>query len=73
MNTTSEYTYFYISKSIFSYTFVACFFLFFFLSLISPYQRNTIQMLLFELFDKLIRLELAEDSQTESFAYQIRY
>ena len=30
--------------------------------IISPYQRNTIQMLLF----KLIRLELVEDSQTLS-------
>ena len=29
---------------------------------ISPYQRNTMQTLLFKLFEKLIRLELVEDS-----------
>ena len=39
---------------------------FFQLKLTSPYQRNTIQMLLFELFDKLIRFDLVEDSQTLS-------
>ena len=39
--------------------FVIFFFLF---VIISPYQRNTIQTLLFKLFDKLIRLELVEDS-----------
>ena len=33
---------------------------------ISPYQRNTIQTSLFKLFDKLIRLELVEDSHTWS-------
>ena len=32
--------------------------------IISPYQRNSIQTLLFKLFDKLIRLEIVEDSQT---------
>ena len=32
----------------------------------SPYQRNTIQTLLVKLLGKLIRLELAEDSQTLS-------
>ena len=34
--------------------------------MISPYQRNTTQTLLFKLFDKLIRLELVEDSLTLS-------
>ena len=34
--------------------------------IISQYQRNTIQILLFKLLDKLIRLELVKDSQTLS-------
>ena len=34
--------------------------------IISPFQRNKIQTLLFKLFDKLIRLELVEDLQTLS-------
>ena len=34
--------------------------------IISLYQRNTLQTLLFKLFDKLIRLELVGDSQTLS-------
>ena len=37
-----------------------------FLGIISPYQQYAIQTLLFKLFDKLIRLELVEDSQTLS-------
>ena len=31
------------------------------IAIILSYQRNTIKTLLFELFDKLIRLELVED------------
>ena len=44
---------------------------------ISPYQRNTMQTLFFKLFDKLIRFELVEDSQTlssstnQSFKWEI--
>ena len=34
--------------------------------IISPYQRNTIQTLLFKLFDKLIRYELVQGSQSLS-------
>ena len=44
--------YIYIYIYIFIYLFV----------IISQYQRNTIQTLLFKLVDKLIRLELVEDS-----------
>ena len=34
--------------------------------IISPYERNTIQTLLFKLFDKLIRYELVQGSQNLS-------
>ena len=37
-----------------------------FIFLLFHYTKNTIQTLLFKLFDKLIRLELVEDSQTLS-------
>ena len=38
----------------------------FFIAIISPYERNTLQTLLFKPFDKMIPLQLVEDSQTLS-------
>ena len=46
---------------------------FYFYLKISPCQRNTIETLLFKLFDKLIRLELAEYSQTSSTKQSFKY
>ena len=41
-------------------------FVIFFIAIISPYERNTLQTLLFKPFDKMIPLQLVEDSQTLS-------
>ena len=50
------------SEGLFFYDTVIYYFLLLLFVIISPYQRNTIQTLLFKLFDKLIRLELVKDS-----------